>query len=40
MFVMFLTATSFQDPKVSGASIARLTNSYFRNVIITCCMEL
>jgi len=39
MFVMFLTVTSFQDPKVSGAIIVRLTNSWFRNIIITC-MEL
>jgi hypothetical protein len=37
---MFLTVTAFQDPKVSGASIARLTNLCFHNVVITCCMEL
>jgi len=37
---MFLTVISFQNPKVSDASITRLTNSCFLNVVITCCMEL
>jgi hypothetical protein len=40
MFFFFITITSFLDPQVSGASIARLTSSRFRHVVVTDCMEL